>query len=164
MGEAALPRQEAISRGKTKIIDLMPSFGARFAAMFPIALSAAIPLPIMIVIPKTRKLNTMIQSSTATFPILAKYPTMTSSPPKAFIPSANTLAAMIILTTETKISAIAFSTTTISSLTLLPSLWRINSIKKQKEIAIKFALTTSSLIPTKYVPNSSTIGSHGNKI
>lgn len=49
MGEAARPKQDAISTGKTRVIGAMPNFVAISGASFPKALKAAIPLPIITV-------------------------------------------------------------------------------------------------------------------
>lgn len=68
------------------------------------------------------------------------------TPPSALMPSANTPAAMIMLTTEIKISAIAFKITIMSSPNFLAFLCLANSTRKTKEMLTKFAVTTSSLI------------------
>ena len=51
IGEAARPKQEAISIGKTKVIGATPSLVAISGANLPKALKAAIPLPIIIAKP-----------------------------------------------------------------------------------------------------------------
>ena len=108
IGEAARPKQEAISMGKTNVMGVIPSLVVISDANRPKALNATIPLPIIIVAKYTKKLSKAIVNNTASAAnspdlpnketALAKIPT----PPSALIPSANTLTAIIMLTTETK--------------------------------------------------------------
>lgn len=65
IGEAARPRQDAISMGKTKVIGAIPSFVATSGANLPKALNAAIPLPIITLAKYTKKLKTAILKITA---------------------------------------------------------------------------------------------------
>lgn len=68
IGEAARPKQEAISSGKASEIGLIPSFWAISGASLPKALKAAIPLPIITLAKYTIKLKTIIVSNTAEAP------------------------------------------------------------------------------------------------